>query len=46
MKLNQKIKEMTIFRIFIIGFIWCEYLVGKTNWKEGSFYFGFNLNLC
>ena len=46
MKLNQKIKEMTIFHIFIIGFIWCEYLVSKTNWKEEPFYFGFNLNLC
>ena len=46
MKLDEKIKEMTIFYIFILGFIWYEYLVSKTNWKEGSFYFGFNLNLC
>ena len=45
MKLNQKIKEIPIFHISIIGFIWYEYLVSKTNWKEGSFYFGFNLNL-
>ena len=46
MKLHQKIKEITIFHISIIGFIWYDYLVSKTNWKEGSFYFGFNLNLC